>query len=153
MSMDEARRKVIRQEIRVLEKPGGPRVGPQGGLPDSELIWIERCRDLLLDWDAAETRNQELDTHISRLRKALEKIRGFAWQQLGGHGPKYPPADPPPEELLEVIKNALSSTPADSLERLRLLEKMYVAFRDSDPRGLEDSLDALDAEVMKEGGR
>src|SRR3990167_6271497 len=39
------------------------------------------------------------EAHIGRLREALEKIRGFAWQRLGGHGPEYPPADPSPEEF------------------------------------------------------
>ena len=103
----------------------------------------------------ADTFAQEvarLGAHIGRLRGALEKIRGFAWQRLGGHGPKYPSADVSPEEYLQVIKAVLSSTPADFLGRLRFLEVILGKARAvcADMSSLEAVLAlqaALDAEV------
>ena len=151
--MDEARRKGL-----VLDGPdiwahqlwrlwGSMTNGPLEDEPwwqEWQRVRTEIERPLRAALSAAEARNQKLEAHVARLRGVMEEMRkNAAWLRH-----------------YQVIDAALSSIPADSLERLRKLEAVVKAARttiNSVKRGrgfrtdeIDEALSALDAELAKE---
>ena len=83
-------------------------------LPIEEYAWRWQLAEevvarLKREVSTAESHIQELEAHIGRLRETLEWVKERTTPQAGF-------------KVFEAIDKALSSTPADSLERLRKLE-------------------------------
>ena len=145
MSMDEAPRRLTDDEldglrISLADSPEGAAIERQRRLEIA--IYEAKKRGAALS--SAEARAEAVEAHIGRLREALENLLGEMTVESHDERLSY--------EVVQITqgerqraRQALSSTPVQSAERLRALEKMFHAFRDSDPRGLEDALSALAA--------
>ena len=96
-------------------------------LPIEEYAWRWQLAEevvarLKREVSTAESHIQELEAHIGRLREALEK---YADKSNYDGTPSAIDFDDG-----ELARNILSSTPADSLERLRKLEATEILFHE-----------------------